>query len=282
MKLTFSQLADLAIHAIDGELGRVRDVYVDGVSWKVRYIVVDTRRFVGGRRVLLSPQSVSGLNPGRRELQVDLRLAQVEAAPTLTEHVPMTRAHLSDLDSHYGWSEYWITGGPINFSFPTVNYGPIGESIDIPEDVRHMIEERLQRDDDGALVSFRDLCSYRIETVDDGSAGSIEDAIINYRDWTMPYLVIDTGHWISGRKVIVPASLVEAIDTGAEALTLHTSAESMVASPKFDPERLDGLDEARERELVAHYLRRSEAGWPGAAPVARRETDGDVEPFDRL
>jgi hypothetical protein len=282
MKLTFSQLEDLSIHARDGELGRVRDVYVDGVSWKVRYIVVDTRRFVGGRRVLLSPQSVSGLNPGKRELTVDLALAQVEAAPALDEHVPLTRQHLSDLDSHYGWSEYWITGGPINFSFPTINYGPIGESIDIPDDVRTMIEERLQRGEDEALVSFRDLTEYRVETVDDARAGSVRDAIISYKDWTMPYLVVDTGHWIAGRKVIVPASLVETIETGSQVLTLHTSAESMVASPKFDADHLEVLDEAHERELVDHYLRRMEPGWPGSTPVARRETSEETGPFEQL
>ena len=45
--------------ATDGRSGAVDDVYFDDLSWMVRYIVVDTGRWVSGRRVLISPRFVS-------------------------------------------------------------------------------------------------------------------------------------------------------------------------------------------------------------------------------
>jgi hypothetical protein len=46
------------IGARDRELGKVRDFYFDDRYWIVRYIVVDTRSWLPGRKVLVSPQVV--------------------------------------------------------------------------------------------------------------------------------------------------------------------------------------------------------------------------------
>src|SRR5438876_3455863 len=48
----------LTIAAVDGDLGSVKDLYFDDLTWTVRYLVVDTGGWLPGRQVLISPMSV--------------------------------------------------------------------------------------------------------------------------------------------------------------------------------------------------------------------------------
>ena len=45
-----------AVRAEDGEIGHVKDVLVDDRTWAVRYLVVDTGHWWGGKTVLVSPR----------------------------------------------------------------------------------------------------------------------------------------------------------------------------------------------------------------------------------
>jgi len=45
-----------AIQAEDGEIGHVQDVLVDDKAWAIRYLVVDTRDWWSGKKVLVSPE----------------------------------------------------------------------------------------------------------------------------------------------------------------------------------------------------------------------------------
>lgn len=63
-------LRRMRIAATDGELGRVHDLYLDDLSWTVRYLVVDTGGFLPDRWGLVSPQSLrrSDTDPGTLRL----------------------------------------------------------------------------------------------------------------------------------------------------------------------------------------------------------------------
>jgi sporulation protein YlmC with PRC-barrel domain len=45
-----------AMQAEDGEIGHVKDVLVDDKAWAIRYLVVDTEKWWGGKTVLVSPE----------------------------------------------------------------------------------------------------------------------------------------------------------------------------------------------------------------------------------
>jgi hypothetical protein len=47
------------IHASDGKLGSLKDVYFDDEAWNTRYFVVDTGNWLQIRKVLVSPQSLA-------------------------------------------------------------------------------------------------------------------------------------------------------------------------------------------------------------------------------
>jgi sporulation protein YlmC with PRC-barrel domain len=53
---TATAVMGYAMQAEDGEIGRVKDVLVDDKAWAIRYLVVDTEKWWGGKTVLVSPE----------------------------------------------------------------------------------------------------------------------------------------------------------------------------------------------------------------------------------
>jgi uncharacterized protein YrrD len=66
MLRSFAHLRGFAIHANDGEIGSLRDVYFDDQSTLIRYFVVDTGTWLRGRRVLLTANQMTHPPGGAR------------------------------------------------------------------------------------------------------------------------------------------------------------------------------------------------------------------------
>jgi hypothetical protein len=71
-----SDLRRVTIAATDGELGSVRDLYFDDLSWRVRYLLVDTDSWLPDHRILVSPTSVRRWDPNPSTLRVALTKTQ--------------------------------------------------------------------------------------------------------------------------------------------------------------------------------------------------------------
>jgi hypothetical protein len=68
----FTDLRVYTIGATDGDIGTVEDAYFDDRSWTVRYLVVDAGSWLSGRKVLISPSSISGVDPAGKRLETVL------------------------------------------------------------------------------------------------------------------------------------------------------------------------------------------------------------------
>ncbi len=79
----------------DGEGGTVSDMLFDDTTWRVRWIVVNTRHWSPHREVLL-PVSVLGRpDPLHRRLAIALAVRQIEDSPTVEKHLPVSRRSTS-------------------------------------------------------------------------------------------------------------------------------------------------------------------------------------------
>jgi hypothetical protein len=85
------RLSGLRIHATDGDVGQLHDLYIEDRHWRVEYLHVDTRRWLFGRHVLLSPSTVQALDWDRGRIYVGLTSAQVAARPDLDSQEPDDR-----------------------------------------------------------------------------------------------------------------------------------------------------------------------------------------------
>jgi hypothetical protein len=65
----------------------------------------------------------------------------------------------------------------------------------------------------------------------DGSIGKVDEA--TYEVGTS-YIVVDTGPWIFGKKVLLPAGSVERIDSADEKVYVTMSKDQIKDSPEFD------------------------------------------------
>jgi PRC-barrel domain protein len=68
--------------ATDGEIGHVDDFLVDE-SWNVRYLVVDTSNWIGGRSVLISPSKLEKVNSPEKQIRVRMSRGEIERSPSV-------------------------------------------------------------------------------------------------------------------------------------------------------------------------------------------------------
>ena len=77
-----SKLKGYHIVAADGEIGHVDDFLIDE-SGRTRHLVVDTSNWIGGKSVLISPESIEKIDSPEKQIRVRLTRAEVEQCPSL-------------------------------------------------------------------------------------------------------------------------------------------------------------------------------------------------------
>jgi hypothetical protein len=94
-----------------------------------------------------------------------------------------------------------------------------------------------------------DLTGFKVEAVD-GSIGKVDESTA---DAGKSHIVVDTGPWIFGRKVILPAQTIERIDLEKQVVFVDRTKDEIKNAPEFDPER--GIDPTYQDELGGYYGR---------------------------
>jgi hypothetical protein len=92
-----------------------------------------------------------------------------------------------------------------------------------------------------------DLSGFGVEAVD-GSIGKVDEATY---DVGASYVVVDTGPWIFGKKVMLPAGVVRGIDETEEKVFVNRTKEQIKNAPELDESLAS--DEAYRKDLGAYY-----------------------------
>jgi len=199
MLKNIKQLYGRKIAATDGDLGQVKDFYFDDRSWSVRYVIVDTGNWIPGRQVLLpplvfGPEVFAKAESEPRILRVDLTRKQIEESPSIDSQLPVSRQYEEDYHRYYGWPTYWQEGGV---------WGGVGVPLILPPSsaVPPPTQDR-QAPADTHLRSMKAITGYRVEATD-GAVGSVQSFMIDSKRWGIRELVIEAGHWFSGKTVFL-------------------------------------------------------------------------------
>jgi hypothetical protein len=94
-----------------------------------------------------------------------------------------------------------------------------------------------------------DLVGYRVQA-SDGRIGTIDEAS-NEAD--AQYLVVDTGPWILGHKVLLPAGTVARVDHLERSVRVDLTRQEIKDAPPFDPDSAG----PEYRERVGSYYAES-------------------------
>ena len=107
-------------------------------------------------------------------------------------------------------------------------------------------------------VGRLDLTGFDVEALD-GSIGKVDEAT---QDVGESYVVVDTGVWIFGKKVLLPAGLIERVDRDEEKVWINRAKDEIENAPEFDKDNYES-DEYRS----------SVGGYYGSRETADRETE---------
>lgn len=97
------------IHATDGEdVGAVEDVAVEDGTWAIRYMIVDIGRFITKKKVIISPQWISGIELSGEAITLDLESDRIINSPHWDTIAPIEREYEKLLFEYYARPKYWV------------------------------------------------------------------------------------------------------------------------------------------------------------------------------
>lgn len=97
--------------ATDGPIGHVEDFIVEDESWAIRYLLVNTRNWLPGKSVVISPQWIERINWMESKVYVTLTQEAVKNCPEYDESSLVTREYERRLFQYYGQMGYWEQRG---------------------------------------------------------------------------------------------------------------------------------------------------------------------------
>ena len=115
-------------------------------------------------------------------------------------------------------------------------------------------------------VGRLDLTGFDVEAAD-GSIGKVDEATQEVGE---SYLVVDTGVWIFGKKVLLPAGLVDRVDRDEEKLWVDRTKDEIEQAPEFDKDNYGSAD-----------YRSAVGGYYGSRKTAEEREAEEEEVADR-
>jgi hypothetical protein len=92
-----------------------------------------------------------------------------------------------------------------------------------------------------------DISGFTVEAID-GEIGLVDEATW---DLGSSYLVVDTGPWIFGKKVLLPAGVIDRIDVNDQRVFVHRTKDEIQNAPEFDEARY--MEDSYRSDVGMYY-----------------------------
>jgi len=237
-------LIGFTLAATDGEIGKVDEFYFDDEHWTIRYLIVKTGGWLMERKVLISPGALQEPDWKHKSFPVKLSKQQIKDSPEIDTEKPVSRQQELALYSHYQWPYGDPTGGGF--------YGQLGMAgmIESRVPLEVSIAARNKKEPgDPHLRSISEVRGYRIHATG-GEIGEVADIIVD-EHWGIRFLIVDTGSWFPGKKVLLSTAWIKQISWADSWVEVDVSVEAVKNSPRYDPDEL--IAENYEKDLFRHY-----------------------------
>lgn len=121
------------------------------------------------------------------------------------------------------------------------------------------------------LQSINNIIGYTI-AAKNGNIGVAQDFLFDDDRWRVRYLVVDTGDWLPGRKVLIPPEYLGRPLYEGKMFPIQLSKEGIEASPPLETDK--PVSKQYEAELRKHY---TTSGFGGGVPAVYDSTDETKE-----
>jgi uncharacterized protein YrrD len=219
MQWALSEISGYSVHARDGSLGIVQDMYFDDVDWRVRYLAVSGGVRSGPGKFLLAPEVISSTDREFGLISVFLRTAAVHESPMIAAERNIPRQEECRLREYYGWPNYW----PAPMS---------------AEQLAHAQAAGSPR-----LHSLEDVLGYRI-LADGEDLGPLIDLIVDDHTWKIHCLEMDASSWLPGGRAWVRCDSIQQLCENKKQIALTIRRDAVLAGQQPDLHRLCASDGA--------------------------------------
>lgn len=101
------EVMSYGIEATDGSIGHVGDLILDDSEWIIRYVVVHTRNWLPGRKVLIAPSWIAQIVWNESRVHISHTRQEVKDSPVFDPSEPVNRKYEEVLYDYYGRQKYW-------------------------------------------------------------------------------------------------------------------------------------------------------------------------------
>ena len=204
------------------DIGTVDDFYLDDEHWTVRYLVANVGRWGALQETLVPPKAIDQISSDDARIVVGLTRGEAEHLPSAETRRPIARRYEREYSSQFSYPTLW----------------PSGESSDAPsapslaQQAEAMAARVAPADEEEAhLRSVHELAGYHIHALD-GDCGVLEDFFAD-ETWVVRYLTVHTGHWPTGRTVLLSPDKILSVDWEHQQVHVDLTRDDIKQSPKY-------------------------------------------------
>ena len=99
------------------------------------------------------------------------------------------------------------------------------------------------------LLSTKEILGFKIQATN-GDIGEVTDFLVD-EQFKLRYLVIDTGTWLSGKKVTLSTAWISTVDVEKQTVVMNIDTKRIEEGPDYSEEHV--LDRDYETRLHEYY-----------------------------
>jgi len=222
--LSMNTLLGWRLHTTDGMTAGLRDALLDTDSWTVHLLLAEAEAWAPERELLVAPRMVTGYDEGRAEIALDADAETLRSSPRMAAEDGV--AGVGDEDAlPPSWDAHWRAEiDPEDAIDP-----PPAPTDELDNEVAADlgIETDLSVDD---LLRTETLLGCSAETAD-GVALTINDLVIDDRDWALAYLDVGVGSRDGDEQYLVPRQSIDWLNLDAGILHLAVWVQELRSAP---------------------------------------------------
>lgn len=246
MKRRLNSLLGYTIKGTDGEIGKVEEFYFDDRTSTIRYMVVKTGGWFSGKKVLISPEAFQKADWESKTLSVNLTQKKIENSPNIDTEKPFSQQQEELMRLYYSWPGYYGYGINGYWGLGMWGYTAVSEQ----EKEIQKLKVKVHAGDNSHLRSTNEVTGYTIHATD-GDIGEVEDFIIEDTTWKINFLVVETGNWFSGKKVLISPRWIKNVKWEEQKVTINHSKDEVKNSPEYDSTQ--PINDSYEHALNDYY-----------------------------
>ena len=252
MLRSVKSLEGFAIGATDGIFGKVTNFYFDDEAWVIRYLVVDTSAWLGGREVLISPYSIGQPNWAGSVLPATISKQQITNSPSIDTDKAVSRHYEKSYLGYYGYPYYWGGAGLWGAGYIPSTYVTAADSEEY-DGYRGFLKAPSSDDGDPHLRSCNAVKGYHIRA-SDGDIGHVHGFLVDDFTWSIRYLIVNTSNWWIGHKVLISPEWIQDVSWAGSYVNVSIDRQAIKDAPVYDEDA--PINRNDELEIYGHYGRK--------------------------